>query len=660
MSTGQIIGIVIASVILFLVLILLGLLLFYRHRKRRYNAYQHPNNSDFVIVDSEGHPRVAGEGSPRPTGEEEDSFLRGSGETYESIDGEETLEVGPGPGITARLVGSPPSPTTSERTTGTKVPPEGVIPTAFVTPQNSPSRDQGPKNSSPFFHASASSLFFNPSRGPDRSLTTATANAAKHESGSSHVSSASASPVVVNNGRIIPAHQVRQVDDQWSREAGEGAVTPVSGRLRRVPTELGERRRTNSGSPLRPPPSYDASSSFDRSYINSLRSDVGSRLDTPEGEEERTMLLTARRFNMSEAGTLTFAQAMETNATSSPTSWHSGLGGLGLGGLARLSRLSWFQRMDGQRSHSPNTAPPTRTGTSTRSSTPPMTQLRPQSNRGSLIVPPRPLSHVTTASSTGDTVFYEAPSNSSSLSTQGVYTGNDVRGDRPRSMPPLPPRAVFTGIGSSPPSGSAPQTPRPDRDPGFDRNIIFTHPAPFTLDPSFSSSKPYHVSPPPDATPQQSTITRTRTETSGSSSMPYDVLDTPVPAPAAISPFSTISTRGGPELPPGLEHMHVAQIANIKSWRESSSDMPSSATFGSRSSSSQNQNDPQRMSIDIVGSGGRDSLDDDPPLPTANWTQLRAVTVANAIESNRSRRLAQVQVFLSKALTCSLKRFLDL
>ncbi|KAL5525779.1 hypothetical protein ACEPAG_7116 [Sanghuangporus baumii] len=608
LTTGQLIGIIIAAVVAALVIILLLLLCYYRRRRRR-AEYAHPNMSEFVIVDSEGQSRLAGEGSPRPTGEEEDSFLRGSrsGETTN-----EMREIGQ----TARLVQNP-SPTATEMTTGTNIPPEGVIPTALKMPPRSPSPPSGPKMSSPFFHASSSSLFYNPTRGPDQSLVGAAVGAAKRDSATTHGSSASTapnSPANGNAGKIISPQQLMQMDDQWQGESNGGRGGVVG--FRRGPSELGE--RTRAGSPLQPPPTFDTSSSRQDSSMRTL----GSHPELPGSDDgdERTTLLMAHRFNMSHGGPAVLVQS--DNETSSPSSWRSSLA-YGLQGL-RLSRLSWFQRMNANREHSPSSAmPTTRSGTPSHPPTRPPSQLiRSADTRASLVVP-RPLSHLTT-SSTGDTMYYDAPSGPSTMSTRsGNGNNRSFSPPRPTSMPPLPPRAMVTP--EVPESSSAPQSPQPYYDNGSERSSSFNRPALLLLDPPSGSApgSPRFPTPPPPV-PAQQQVAEARTK-------PSDMLDTPVPPRVAVSPFSTTSTRGGPVIPPGLEH-----LANVHSWRDSSSDMPSSATFGTHSD--------RDVNMEVIGSEG-DVLEEAPPLPASNWMQLRAVTVADAIASQRSRRtLGQVEI----------------
>lgn len=610
LTTGQLVGIIIAAVVAALVIILLLLLCYYRRRRRR-AGYAHPNMSEFVIVDSEGQSRIAGEGSPRPTGEEEDSFLRGSrsGETTN-----EMREIAP----TARLVRRP-SPAATEMTTGTTIPPEGVVPTALKTPPSSPSPPLGPKMASPFFHASSSSLFFNPTRGPDQSLVGAAVGAAKRDSSTTHGSSASSgpnSPANGNAGRIISPQRIMQMDDQWHGDSN-GGRGGVAG-LRRGPSELGERGRR--GAPF-VPPAFDTSSSRQNSSLRTL----GSHPEHPGSDDgdERTTLLMAHRFNMSETGPAVLVQS--DNETSSPSSWRSSLV-YGLQGL-RLSRLSWFQRMNAGRAHTPGSSalPTTRSGTPSRPPTRPASQVvRATDTQASLAVP-RPVSHLTT-SSTGDTMYYDAPSGPSTMSTRsGNGNHRSFSPTRPTSMPPLPPRAVVSA--EAPASSSAPQTPEPRYDDGSGRSSAFNRPALLLLDPPSGSAPGSLRFPTPPPIPAQHPKAEVRTE-------PTDILDTPVPPRAAVSPFSTTSTRGGPSVPPGLEH-----LANIRSWRDSSSDMPSSATFGTHSD--------RDVNVDIVGSEG-DVLEEAPPLPASNWLQMRAVTVADAIASQRSRRtLGQVRSILS-------------
>ncbi|KAI5122275.1 hypothetical protein M0805_002356 [Coniferiporia weirii] len=583
LTSGQLAGIIIAAVVAAIVVVMLFVLWCYRRQRRR-SAYEHPNLSDFVIVDAEGQTRFAGEGVPRTTGEEGDSFLRRSSEATAAM-----READP----TARLVTAP-SPAGSERTTGTTVPPEGVVPTALKTPSSSP--PLGPKTPSPFFHASASSLFFNPSRGPDQSLVGAAAGVhVKRDSSSTRDSTTSVSPgSPVTIGNIIPPQRLLQMDDEWRQESMDQRSRAFG--ARRGTTELGERMIDRMGSPLRPPPILNADTGPSRqSSLPNTMQTINSQLDSPRSDDdERATLLTAHHFNMGEGGRGVLIQA--DNNESSPSSWHSNLG-LGLGGLTRLSRLSWFQRIDARRAHSPNSR-----SSRTRSGSP-MQQLRPD-HRSSLGVP-RPVSDLS-MSSTGDTLYYDAPSGPSSMSTR---SGRGRAPERPTSMPPLPPRAVTTPVGAV--TTSAPQSPT--RESGSETGSSLNQPALLMLYPSCEPTPPVPAN--PDVSARKPNTAQRHEES-------FDILDTPVPARAAVSPFSTTSTRGGPIVPPGLEH-----LANIRSWRDSSSDMPSSATFGTGSDTGVN--------IDVLGTGG-DVLEDAPPRPREGWTLLRSVTTSTAESSRRT------------------------
>lgn len=534
-----------------------------RYRRRR-AAYQHPNVSDFVIVDSEGGERFAGEGIPRTTGEEEDPFLERDSDATAAM-----REVDP----TARLV-TPRARTESMRTTGTQIPPEGVVPTALKSTPSPPRTGQ--KTASPFFHASASSLFFNPARGPDQSLAGgAAAGALKRDSGSTGNSNMSQGPVVVG-GKIIPQRDLMQMDDRWRQEATQesGGAMGIRGS-----SELGERLDVARSS-LSPPP---AAANAETGPSNASRQSYRSHLESPASEEdESAMLLTAHRFNVGEGGRTVIVN--KNGDEPGPTSWQS----VGLGGLTRLSRLSWFQRLEQNRASSPS-GPAARRGSRS-----PLGPAGSAGARSSLLVAPRPVSDLT-ASSTGDTEFFDAPSNPSTVSSK---SGNgESEQERPASMPQLPSRAALSHTRTG--SNSAPGSLAP----GSESGSVLDQPALLMLYPPVTqlSNEPASQADPHSTTPEGSRNSRL-----------IDVLDTPAPAPAAVSPFGTSSTRSGPSLPPGLEH-----LANIRAWQDSGSDtMPSSATFGTGS-----LND---VGIDIIGDV--DTLEDEPPRPREGWMLLRSAT----------------------------------
>lgn len=569
------------------------LLCLWRYRRRRRALqYEHPNLSDFVIVDNEGQPRFAGEGVPRTTGEEEDSFLRRSGDATDGMQQADT---------SARLV-TIPSRSGTIVSTGTTPLPEGVVPTALksISSKGSPTLPHGA--ASPFFHASASSLFFNPSRGPDQAVVGAAVVAGgKRDSASTRHSSASASPVI---GNIIPTRQLLQMEGDWKQE--DATAAPIA--AHRGTTELGERLDEYGETPLRPPPVLNPDGPAPTRPI-SLFGTVGSNPESPGSDlDEAVTLLTARRVMMNEGGPTTLVEVGNSNG-SGPSSWGSSLAH-GLGGLTRLSRLSWFQRMEAIRTQSPASEPGR---TQSRSATP-STSRRPTSlaERAGLTVP-RPISHLSVGSgksSTGDTVFYDALSSVSTRSGHGHSHGH-----RPSSMPPVPrPQTTTPTL-----PVSTPNTP-PAHDASSGSQVHFDHPAPPSpVHPSPSRSR--QPSPPNAATVAPVPVPEDV----------LDVLDTPVPT--RVSPFSTASSRGGPVFPPGLEQ----HISNVRAWRESSSDMPSPASFGTGSG--------RGGSFAVVGAGP-DILEEEPPRPGEGWTHLRAVT-SGTVDTGRRTTLGQVSPSIS-------------
>ena len=555
----------------------------------------HPNDSDFVFVDDEGVPRRAGEGVPRPTGEEEDSFLRRSGEATDGMQQADT---------SARLV-TIPSRTATIATTGSTPMPEGVVPTALKSPsiKGSPSLRGSP---SPFFHASASSLFFNPSRGPDQAVVgAAIVGSGKRDSASTPNSSASASPVI---GNIIPTRQLLQMEGNWRQE--DAQANPIISH--RGTTELGERIDEFGETPLRPPPILNPDASLPTARPTSALGTIGSNQESLVSDpDESATLLTATRVMMSGSGPTTLVDV----SNSGPSSWSSGIA-MGLGGLTRLSRLSWFQRMEAMRSRSNSNSPnSSRDRPPSRSVTPADSQRRPASfaERAGLTVP-RPVSHLSVGSgnSTGETVFYDA------LSSVSTRSGNGHGPTRPQSMPPMPRPSTAPAASPTLPA-SAPHTPPPANDTSSGSQVHIEQPI---------APSPVHT------TPKRSRgIASPETETTPLISAPQDdaldVLDTPVPT--AVSPFSTASSRGGPAYPPGLEQ----HIANIRAWRESSSDMPSPASLGSGSVSA------RAASIPVTGSVEPDILEEAPPRPREGWTHLRNVT-SGTVDTGRRTTLGQV------------------
>lgn len=319
------------------------------------------------------------------------------------------------------------------------------------------------------------------------------------------------------------------------------------------------------------------------------------------------MLLTARRVMMNEGSPTTLVEAGNNNGNGSGfSSWGSSIA-QGLGGLTRLSRLSWFQRMEAMRAHSPTSEVVGRS--QSRSATPSTSQRRPTSlaERAGLSVP-RPISHLCVGSgksSNGDTVFYDALSSVSTRSGHG-------HGHRPSSMPPLP--RPHTATPTQP--VSAPDTP-PAHDTSSGSQVHFDQPV------APSPIHPRSRDPTPPSTGAAATLAPNMNEA-------LDVLDTPVPS--AVSPFSIASSRGGPAYPSGLEQ----HISNIRAWRESSSDMPSPASFGTGSASGRGG------SFAVVGAGP-DILEDEPPRPREGWTHLRTVTSGTTL-----RQVSRVTFGLGK------------
>lgn len=123
MTRGQLVGVIVASILgfIFLLVLILAAYLFCKGKhRRRSRANGGPIDDDYFIVPPGG--RVPGEGSPRHSGEEGDPFLRPSGggggthgEMTEKAIGSGTAytEMGTRPPVPPKVPRVPPPPTTS-------------------------------------------------------------------------------------------------------------------------------------------------------------------------------------------------------------------------------------------------------------------------------------------------------------------------------------------------------------------------------------------------------------------------------------------------------------------------------------------------------------------------------------------------------------------
>ena len=533
---------------------------------------------------------------PRPTGGEEDPFLRRSVEVVEN-------PSSPGPsGPPPRLVSSTPPPRAST--------PEGARAIKDVHTRSPPMRKDNP-----FFHASHSSLFFNPSRGPDPSVLVATPRGTKRESSSTQQSSGPS--VVAAPGSIIGKKQLMQMDDEWQGSGPAESSTMANVASRHGTTELGERENYNT--PLPPPPVLNPDGVPTVSRPNTRQSSNQaasahttlsySRAETPGSEpDERATLLTARRVQMNEAGP---SMIMHPDA-GIPSSWGTSLG-IGLSGLTRISRMSWFQRMESLRAGSPD-GQSQRFRRHNRSLSPNRSLHQPQMTEATSVPvtrselrAPRPLSNVSmgSKSSAGDTVFHDARSTMSSRSMPVPTVSGPV--------PPLPTRPITPEVPRmTPESEVVGKTETQSQDVPNGYGMI--SPAPRATSPL----RQEHLPQQDDSVPE------------------IDILD--IPVPAQLRSFSSASSRGGPIFPPGLEqHMTDMNLSNVNLWRESASDMPSAASFSGSSGVG--------PSVSAVGIGNIDNLDDAPPLPREGWAQMRAATIS-VVDNSRRTTLGQVKLNL--------------
>ena len=335
LNKGALIGIILGSILGTLLLLLLALL-FLRWRRRRQDAgYQTPIWTGWEIVDptpaesqDNGHThdadRPLGEGSPRGSGEEADSFLRRSG----------TTEGGTTPmaDTSTRLASVPPAAAAGARAGAG----------AAGSGSNSGTNNSGGSGAARTESTAVSDygILLHGSDYTNDPEGFFTQGPARPSTDMSHSD---------NPRRIIPPSELLRIERERDEQEQLMRNIPSTSRaMATVPEHY---------SPLSPPPPLDPDRTSRASPPPKASSSAISAGSA--NEQDDPMVLTARRVRLSQLGPRSQPElrSESTRGSSSAGVW----GSLGLGGLARLSRLSWFKNLK-DNLEDPYTSPRSRHG----------------------------------------------------------------------------------------------------------------------------------------------------------------------------------------------------------------------------------------------------------------------------------------------------------
>ena len=516
LTKGQLVGVIVASILglIFFFVLALFLCLWCRGRRNRrnYNTFSQGIDDDYYFV-PEGAGRVPGEGSPRHSGEEQDPFLQQSTAGGASSTAGPS-SIGPGgssaPAIAAGAIGAAAMTQVPSTQSATR-PPVSRVPVPAATSGSHSSGSTG-SNASGF-----GVLLDRPSLGVQLPSMEE-----REESGAGN--SRPLSDVDMRRiGResVLPDEYDEYPEEEYagayaySRDSvpprlvgAAGATAPLLGGDEHMPL-------TSAPSPTR-------------------------ELTHQQSLEENATLLTARRVKVEDLGPRVSPNPSPASAGPSNAGL---LGALGLGGLANLGRLSWFNRSASRHSISgpdftiePFLEKDVETGRQLLSPTDAMRQADSFGNRTRGVGPDgiRPASGLSARSgASGGTLYHDAESS---------IPGTPSVAHLPRAVTPADAGAA-QGQHSVPehawlasPLGTSDQLSRMGSPPGYE---------------------------PPLGTSGATSPMQSPTGTSFDHTLPTDILD--MPAPAALTHFASISSlketatgssggcKSAPFPPPGLE-----------------------------------------------------------------------------------------------------------
>ncbi|KAF8903719.1 hypothetical protein CPB84DRAFT_1823828 [Gymnopilus junonius] len=291
LSKGQLVGIIVASILAVIVSFVAGITLWLclkGRRKRRSQLNILPIDDDYEIIPPGGH--LPGDGSPRHSGEEGDPFLQHHGG--------------------AAIAGPSRAP---------RVPPPPVASTGSKSSGSTANTGSDSSNS----HASGFGVLLDrPSLGylpitPEHDETTG-------------------QPLSPTDMARIQRESVLPDDENQYDENGQYTGAYAISQDPQVPPRLVEPSATT---PLLGGDSDNAPFTTQPSYL-SEKSSFGSH------EEGEPSILTARRIKAEDLGPRTNSESTAGPSHRTSTGF---LGALGLGGLANIGRLSWFRNLDSPR-----------------------------------------------------------------------------------------------------------------------------------------------------------------------------------------------------------------------------------------------------------------------------------------------------------------------
>lgn len=584
LTRGQLIGVIIASVLgfIFLLVLILAAYLFFKGKRRRSGANDRNLGTDYAVVPRQGGSREPGEGSPRHSGEEGDSFLRPSGYTRGARgkagpSGAAYTEVGVKPPVPPKVPRIPAPPTTTSNLASTN--------SSRGTSSN-PSQ-----NSKPSVGSSKSEFYGtllaedNPSRiqnriGPIRE---------EHEHG-------------MTGGAILTPEQMEQLNDEnvLPPGNGEGEYTGAYAYSLLPPPRLVDPAMSSAEAALPRPPFGQRQSAL--SHHSS---------SVPPDSDENATLLTARRVRVEELGPRSPSEPSpiteESDTSRQSTSF--------LGAIA--SRLTWRRSQSSRSSQqrpllqsSPlSDSDPEQGRLRAPPAVPPMSEVaRMRPGLSTLGLGPdgsRPISSVSGKSqNSGGTIYHDALS-----SLPGTP-----------SLPPLPRAATPSDFAPGP-------TPPPSVGPsGFQhRPSVPSH----LGQSSTSAPSAQQRAPPQTDSPAATSFGQTLAPN-------LDILD--MPAPSAVSSFGSNSTFSHQasttsdativnHARPNIFQPRLGIIPTPKSWADlSSGTVPSPGSFAG------DQDNGVGIGITI------DILEEEPPVAGEGWRSMASTSGGEGEGEHHGRR----------------------
>ncbi|KAF8963170.1 hypothetical protein BDZ97DRAFT_1920059 [Flammula alnicola] len=517
LTKGQLVGVIVASILGLIFLFVLALFLFLwckgRRSRRNFNTLSQGIDDDYYFVPPGG--RIPGEGSPRHSGEEADPFLQRSSEAGWAGETSAAGRASTSGGAAAAAAAA------TGAAAMTQVASQAASRPAAVTRVPPPITGSNSSNSTNSHASGFGVLLDRPSLG----LLPITPEHQQQQQGGTRLSAADMERI--GHESVLPDDDVDQYPDEEYTGAYAYARDPHIAPRLVGPASASAPLLGTDRSPFASPSPLAHQSSF------------------PGDAEESATLLTARRVNVGDLG--------PRSPPAAGPSQGGLLGTLGLGGLGNIRRMSWFRSLESPRQSmfepsyvaDPLSEKDLETG---------RTMLSPSDasnvdsfggrTRGVGLSPDgsRPKSGVSARSAaSGGSVYHDAQSSIPGTPVLAPLPRAVAPADNAHSQPPTE-HAWFSGplAGGGMPSTSSPPPP-----------AYSDHPP--TAEPTTSST------PPP----------RSPTGTSFDHTPGADILD--MPAPTALNHFSSISS---------LKETNTGSSVGPIGWSDVGANVSPVASFG--------------------------------------------------------------------------------